>query len=327
MKLDTKKSFQTPRYMEILRRDIQASLLVQHVILLESRKILNELKFVEFLAPIIGPATDPGIRGASRVSFDFYGHLYYIMSSIILYKQTLIRSFERIYAFSPNIRLEPASNSDSLRHLCEFYQLDLEMREKTIYDVMNITETFLVELIKNVKETCKDILQEFDRYLKIPSSPFPLVKYSQLYDWAQSNGFSITYGEEIPWDLEESFSSIMKKPFWIIDYPVGSRGFYYKIDPDREGVLLTMDLIYPEGFGEASSGGERETDVNRITSLLKNSKEKVSDYQWFLDMLKKDGKKSSGLGIGIERLTRYILGFKDIGQCSAFPKKPNSFCI
>ncbi len=323
----SRSNINVPRYMEILQEDIRAALSVQHTILLESRKILDNLNFVEFLAPIIGPATDPGIRGATSVSFDFYGHQYKIMSSIILYKQALIRSFDNIYAFSPNVRLEPLSNIDSSRHLCMFYQLDLEMREKTIYDVMETTEIFLVKLLERVKESCKHILERFDRELVIPKSPFPMFTYSDIYEETQLLDYNFSFGEEIPWVVEEELSKTMKYPFWIVDYPVGSRGFYYKEDPYRPGILLSMDLVYPEGFGEASSGGERETEVKHIYKILKDSKENVSEYEWYLDMLEKDGKRSSGLGIGVERLTRYILGFKNIRQCTAFPKTPGTYNI
>ena len=125
-----KNKVKKPRYMEILQNDIRNALSVQHVILLESRKILDDLNFIEVLAPIIGPASDPGIRGAKRVSFDYYGEQYKIMSSMILYKQALVRSFDNVYAFAPNVRLEPLTNANSDRHLCEFYQIDLEMKDK-----------------------------------------------------------------------------------------------------------------------------------------------------------------------------------------------------
>ena len=313
--------------MEILQEDIRNALSVQHVILLESRKILDDLQFLEVLAPIIGPASDPGIRGAKRVSFDYYGEQYKIMSSMILYKQALIRSFDKVYAFAPNIRLEPLANTNSDRHLCEFYQIDLEMRDKTIDDVMKITELFLERLLYKVDLLCGHILDEYDKSFIVPSIPFPKVPYSKIMDIANSEGYPMLYGDEIPWNFEIELSKHACRPFWIVDYPVGSRGFYYKVNPDDPSLLLTMDLIYPHGFGEASSGGERETDVRRILHLLRESGENIDEYAWYLEMLKTDGRKSSGLGIGVERLTRYVLGFDTIDKCTAFPKKPGVYGI
>ena len=316
-----------PRYLEILTKEVKIALQVQHRILLESRKTLNFLDFKEFLAPVIGPVTDPGIRGAKQVSFDYYGRSYKVMSSIILYKQALIRSFDKIYASAPNVRIEPLSIIESSRHLCEFYQLDLEMKGKSIHDVMSKTEFFLVTLFKKVKRACIHLFEEIEREFLVPQIPFPVFTYSELFDRAQSMDFQIKYGEEIPWVVEEKLSKTMVEPFWIIDYPVGSRGFYYKENPERPGTLLSMDLIYPEGFGEASSGGERETDVRKIKQLLHNTEEDISNYKWYLDMLSVDGQPSSGLGIGIERLTRYMLGYDEIDKCTAFPKKPGMYSI
>ncbi len=316
-----------PRYLEILSKEVKIALQVQHRILLESRKTLNFLDFKEFLAPVVGPATDPGIKGAKQISFDYYGKSYKVMSSIILYKQALIRTFDNIYAFSPNVRIEPISNKKSTRHLCEFYQLDLEMRDKSIHDVMSKTEFFLVTLFKKVKRACNQLFEELERDFIVPQIPFPVLTYSEFFDIAQSMDYTISYGEEIPWEVEEELSKKMVEPFWIVDYPVGSRGFYYKENPEQPGTLLTMDLIYPEGFGEASSGGERETDVRKIKQLLHSTEENISNYKWYLDMLSVDGQPSSGLGIGVERLTRYMLGYEDIGNCTAFPKKPGTYSI
>jgi len=316
-----------PRYMEIMEEDVQAALTVQHVILLESRKILDDLGFVEVLAPVIGPASDPGIRGAKRASFDYYGEQYKVMSSIILYKQALVRTFKNVYAFAPNVRLEPLSNANSDRHLCEFYQIDLEMREKTMYDVMEVTELFLDRLFYKVKLFCGNILEKYNKEFAVPRIPFPRIPYSKVFVIANSLGFPMTFGEEIPAEVEMELSKQSTRPFWIVDYPTGSRGFYYKENPEDSSKLLSMDLIYPYGFGEASSGGERETNVNRILRLMKESGEKIEEYSWYLEMLRTDGKKSAGLGLGVERLTRFVMGFETIDKSTAFPKKPGKFSI
>ena len=322
------KEIDITRFKEIVKNtDIATMLRVQHRILLESREILHKQGFYEFLAPVIGPATDPGIRGAKRVSFDYYGHRYKIMSSIILYKQALIRALPKVYAFSPNIRLEPLSNRDSSRHLCEFYQLDFEISNGKNEDVIEETEKYLTSLISRIREACGDTLKKIGRKLRVPSRPFQRIPYKRIIDIADSFGYEIEYGKEIPWQIEEILSKERSEPFWITDYPDGSRGFYYRQDPDRPELLRSIDLIYPEGFGEAASGGERETDIRRIRELMKRTGENEEEYMWYLTMLEEDGKPSAGLGIGVERLTRFILGYKDIKQCTAFPKKPGYYTI
>ncbi|MHA1302557.1 MAG: asparagine synthetase A [Candidatus Heimdallarchaeaceae archaeon] len=327
MNIDLQGKTFEKRYDMILEDRICSALIIQDRILGFSRQLLEQLNYIEILAPLIGPATDPGIRGAKRVSFDYYGQQYKVMSSIILYKQALIRAFDKVYAFAPNVRLEPLESESSKRHLCEFYQLDLEVKEKGMFYVMEETERFFVELIKKIKESSSDILTKYDRALRVPKLPFKKLSYYDALDKVRELGYEIKDGMEIPHEAEEKLSKEATDPFWIIDYPVGSRGFYYREDPDKPGTLLSMDLIYPEGFGEASSGGEREIDVRKVKSWMKKSGELVSEYVWYLDMLETSGKASAGLGIGVERLTKYILGFSEIEQCTAFPKIAGKYSI
>ena len=94
---------------------------------------------------------------------------------------------------------------------------------------------------------------------------------------------------------------------WIIDYPLGSKNVLYAEDSKRPGFLSSADLIYPKGFGEAASGGERVIDVKKIVDHLKPSGENVADYQLYLEMMENDGRSSAGIAIGIEPLLRYIL--------------------
>ena len=306
--LDKEKE-EIPRYIETITDEIKAALSVQHVVLNQSRRILDDLNFIEVLAPVIKASKDPFDRRSGRVSNDYYGAPNWLTSNMLIYKQALIRTFDRVYTLSPNIRLEPLSKTSTSSHLYELYQLDLEMREKTIYDVMRKTEVFLERLFQNVKLISAGILEQLGREFNVPTTPFPRMTYSKLFDVATSLDYPFIYGEAIPLKVEEELSKQAKKPFWIIDYPVGSRGFYYREDPNKPGNLLSMNLIYPEGFGEASSGGEREIEVDRIIEHLKLTGENISDYKWYLGMMETDGKSSAGLGIGIERLIRYILGF------------------
>ncbi len=120
----------------------------------------------------LGLATDPGIRGASQVSFDYYGTQFKVMSSMILYKQMAVNSFDRIFALSPNIRLEPIETIETGRHLSEFRQLDLEVARASYFDVMEIGEGMVTYVVKRVKANCSDELGVLGRELKTPKLPF-----------------------------------------------------------------------------------------------------------------------------------------------------------
>ena len=114
------------RYRDLKKPEFKAVMRIQDELLSALREHLRSKGFIEILAPIIGPVTDPGIRGASQVSFDYYGTQFKVMSSMILYKQMAVNSFDRVFALSPNIRLEPIETLETGRHLTEFRQLDLD---------------------------------------------------------------------------------------------------------------------------------------------------------------------------------------------------------
>jgi len=127
-------------------------------------------------------------------------------------------------------------------------------------------------------------------------------------------------GEEIPWDVEEKPSSLFEEPFFIHDYPRGSRGFYDREDPERPGILRNFDMLYPEGYGEAVSGAEREYTYERAVERMRETGEDPSEYGWYLRMLKDGIPPSASFGIGVERLTRYICGLRAVWEARLYSK-------
>jgi asparaginyl-tRNA synthetase len=310
------------RYRRIRDPGMQCVLRVQDEILSAMRDFLRNNGFIEILAPIIGPVTDPGIRGAKQATVDFYGHPYKVMSSMILYKQMVVSSLGRVFALSPNVRLEPCESIETGRHLSEFRQLDLEVAEASYFDVMDIGESMVVYVCARVKEACGEELKLLGRDLKMPSAPFNKISHKEAIDLLQSNGFGVSQDEEIPWMAEEGLSKMFDDPFWIIDYPMTARGFYDREDPDRPGTLRDFDLIYPEGFGEAVSGGEREFQFDRVQARMMSNGEDPGAYGWYLEMLREGIQPSAGFGIGVERFTRYVCGLDKIWEAVPFPKVP-----
>jgi asparaginyl-tRNA synthetase len=310
------------RYRHIRKPEMRSVLRVQDEVLSALRDFLRNNGFIEILAPIIGPVTDPGIRGAEQVSVDFYGHPYKIMSSMILYKQMAITSHDRIFALSPNIRLEPSESLETRRHLSEFRQLDLEVARASYFDVMGIGERMVSHVCGRVKEVCGDELGLLGRELDVPSAPFEKITHQEALDLLSAEGFDVSRGEEIPWIAEESLSKMFEDPFWIYDYPMTARGFYDLEDPERTGVLRDFDLLYPGGFGEAISGGEREYRAEKVRARIEANHEDPAAYGWYLDMLGVGIPPSAGFGIGVERFTRYICGLENIWEAVPFPKVP-----
>ena len=284
------------------------------------REYLNHEGFVELLPPIIGPVSDPGIRGAKQATINFYGREYKVMSSAIMYKQMMAASLGRIYFFSPNVRLEPLETAATGRHLVEFVQVDVEEAGATYRDAMACAEALLAYVTDYAKERLADALAAFPRSLNGSKPPLRRLSYDEALRMLADRGREIPYGVEIPWAHEEYLSSLFQEPFFICDYPRGARGFYDREDPDRPGILRDFDLLYPEGFGEAVSGAEREYEYARVVARLRETGENPSKYEWYLDMLREGIPPSSGFGIGVERLTRYVCGLKTVWEARPYPK-------
>jgi asparaginyl-tRNA synthetase len=310
------------RYRSIRTPRARAILQIQHRLSQAIRKFLDSEGFTEILAPIIGPVTDPGIRGAEAVPVTFYGQSYVLMTSMILYKQMAVTSFPRVYSFSPNIRLESEKSYCTGRHLAEFYQVDLEVAYGTCADLMTFGDQLLFEVIKSVRRECAPQLELLGRTLPIPPYHLPRITHAEVIEILRSEGFKLCLTKEIPWKAEHYLSKMFTSPFWITDYPTDSRGFYYLRDQKRPSFLRSMDLLLPEGYGEVVSGGEREYTLKGVTERMQNTGENPAEYSWYLEMLQEGIHPSAGFGIGVERLTRFICGVDHIWECTPFPKVP-----
>jgi asparaginyl-tRNA synthetase len=310
---------------------MRKTMLVQSKLLSFIREFLNGKGLLELLAPIIGPVTDPSIRGARKVSFDYYGSKYYIMSSAILYKQALVTAFAQeksvrgVWFLSPNVRLEPLETATTKRHLTEFVQVDIELPYAEYEDAMRICEELLHFVCERANEECTEELEFFSRKLRVPHRPFPKITHHEAIDMLRKEGLAVDYGKEIPWDGEKKISELFKEPFFIIDYPKGSRGFYDREDPEKmysDGVkvLRDFDLLYPEGYGEAASGAEREYEYGKIVARMRETGENPRIYGWYMEMLKEGIVPSAGFGIGVERLTRFVCGLENVWEARPFAK-------
>ncbi len=298
---------------------------IQAELLAAIREYLDSKGFVELLPPIIGPVTDPGIRGAKQVTVDFYGSEYKVMSSAILYKQMMAAALGKIYFASPNIRLEPPETVYTGRHLVEFVQVDIEVARASYHDAMNLAEELLCHVIKRIKEERYRELEFLGRELPEFSPPFKRYTHREAVDLLRDLGYEASYSTEIPWEGEKLLSGTHDKPFFIYDYPRGARGFYDREDPERPGILRDFDMLYPEGFGEAVSGAEREYTLEKVLERMRETGENPMKYRWYLEMLKEGIEPSAGFGIGVERLTRFVCGLEAVWMARPYPKLPGIY--
>jgi len=284
----------------------------------EIRKTLSdELRkngFIEISPVILSSITDPLNHPTAPAVVNCYGKDYSITQSMIFHKQLALRTLDKIFIFSPNVRLEPKEKKETGRHLFEFTQLDLEVKDAKREDVMQLFETLFVSTLQAIKMTCTHELSLLGRTISIPKTPLKQITYKDAY---AQHGY----------EFETIISKTHNEPVWIVDIPLSSREFYDREDPINPGYLRDMDLIYPEGYGEALSGGEREYRYDRLTQRILKKGHKLSQFNQYLIRAKENLPQSAGFGIGIERLTLYICGLQRIEETSLFPKIPGKHCI
>ncbi|MCK5586954.1 asparagine synthetase, partial [Candidatus Bipolaricaulota bacterium] len=169
----------------------------------------------------------------------------------------------------------------------------------------------VVAVFEAVLASCGEELALLGRRLSVPTRPFARVAYDDA---------AVRFGE--PFD--DALSSTLNEPAWVIDFPRRVREFYDREDPDRPDVLLDMDLMYPQGYGEALSGGEREFEHDRITDRLARDEIPTAKFARYLEEVQRGVPSSAGFGIGIERLTRFIAGLDRIEDARLFPKAPGN---
>jgi len=286
---------------------VKEAVRVQSLIVKILRDYLHEKGFSEILPVVISRVTDPLSEVKNSVSFEIYGQYYQLTKSMIFHKRMALYSLDKIFTFSPNVRIEEEKKSSTRRHLVEFVQLDLEMRNARMEDVMRIAEDMLCYLFDRLKEEAKDELSYFGRELPELKTPFPVYEFEEVYS---------RYGE----DYENILSTNSTHPLWVVHFPETRREFYYKTIPGTNK-MADFDLLYPYGYGEAISGGEREDNKDNVIRKLKD---KDADYlkDFYLKLLDAGVPPSSGFGIGIERLTMFVCGLDHIIYTKLFPKLP-----
>jgi len=286
-----------------------AVLTIKSEIVRSAGAFLRSEGFTEILPVLLSPITDPLRHETYDGQVDFYGTPYQLMKSMIFHKQIALRTLPKIFCFAPNVRMEPAERASFGRYLAEFVQLDLEVRDASRDDVIALGEGLVCSVFESVSVACSAELAILERTLATPARPFARHAFADA---------AAKFGEPFDDELSETLDG----PSWVIDFPRRIREFYDREDPERPDVLLDMDLMYPEGYGEALSGGEREYELDRIHSRLDRDGIPRSQFARYLEEVKAGIPRTAGFGIGIERMTRFICGLDSIEDARLFPKAP-----
>ena len=291
---------------------------IQTVVLKEIVDFFTQKGFIQLMPVILAPITDPLAPDPSAsikktMDIECYGQRFKLTQSMILHKQiSLISGAKKIFIISPNIRIEDEKRAFTGRHCFEFSQVDFEIAHGRMSDVFSLMEEFLVRVIQKVKKDCKEELRLLGRGLTIPKTPFKVFTTHELQE---------KYGN----DWEEISSKEAEEPFWAICH---KREFYDKEDPKAEGHYLNYDLIYPEGFGEGLSGGEREYEFEKLFKKLSQREGCLKEFKHYLELSRKRLLiPSAGAGFGFERLMRFLTGRKHIEEVQLFPRIPGKKVI
>lgn len=282
-----------------------------------STEYFHKKGFIQLAPVILSPVTDPlGPDPGSSViktgEIEYLGQRLSITQSMILHKQLAIKKgYDKLFIVSPNVRLEHPDRGKSGRHLFEFSQVDFEIKEGKMEEIFEIMESFIEEITEKICEERKEELKELGRELKPIKGPFPRYTTEELLE---------KYGE----DWERLASLEHKTPYWAISH---KREFYDKEDPHKPGSYVNYDLIYPEGFGEALSGAEREHEYDKIIRKIRKDELGESKYAAYLEHAKEGLVPSAGGGFGVERLARYITGVKHVGEMQLFKRVPGESVV
>lgn len=291
-----------------------AVLKITSEVLSAARAFLAREGFLELLPVILAPVTDPLHHATERAVVAAYGQEWHLTRSMIFHKQAAVRVWDKIFCFSPNVRLEPPERAGTGRHLFEFVQLDLEVRGADRDAVIALGERLLVHVVEQVRDRCRPALAALGRELPTLRPPFPRVTWREA---------AARYGS----NFEERLSAESEGPVWVVDFPGEAREFYDREDPARPGILVDMDLLYPDGFGEALSGGEREHETDRIRRRILAQGLPPAAYAPLLALAEEGLPPSAGFGIGVERLVRFLGGLSHVGEVRLFPRVPGVHAV
>jgi asparaginyl-tRNA synthetase len=342
---------------------------VRHALAFAVHKFFNEKGFVYMHTPIITasdaegagemfrvttlPFDNPPKNEDGTVNFkeDFFGKSTNLTVSGQLEGELSATAFGDIYTFGPTFRAE---NSNTARHLAEFWMIEPEMAFYDLEDNMNLAEEFIKYIIRYAMENTSEDLAFLAQRLADEEKQLPQDKRSDMgllekLEFVLNNEFQrLTYAEAIDilresnhnrkkkfqyeitgWgmDLQSEHERYLvekhfKKPVILSNYPKEIKAFYMRQNDDRKTVAA-MDILAP-GIGEIVGGSQREERLDMLVTRMKEMNVPEKDLWWYLDTRKFGTVPHSGFGLGFERMVQFVTGMNNIRDVIAFPRTPGS---
>lgn len=272
-------------------------------------------------------------EGSVDYSQDFFGKACNLTVSGQLEGELGALALGQIYTFGPTFRAE---NSNTPRHLAEFWMIEPEMAFYELEDNMELAEEFLKYLIQYALDNCREDLEFMnkmwdkeliERLEFVVGNDFVQLPYTEGVEILKASGKKFEFPVDWGCDLQSEHERYLveehfKKPVILINYPKEIKSFYMKQNDDGKTVRA-MDVLFPK-IGEIIGGSEREADFGKLSARVRELGMKEEDVWWYLDTRRWGSAPHSGFGLGFERLLLFVTGMANIRDVIPFPRTPNN---
>ena len=271
-------------------------------------------------------------QGGIDFEQDFFGKESFLTVSGQLNAEAYCLAMSKVYTFGPTFRAE---NSNTSRHLAEFWMVEPEIAFADLNDDADLAEDFLKTVIKRVLDECGDDMTFFNQFVdkgsmarleQVVNSGFERMDYSEAIKILEHSGQSFEYPVSWGLDLQSEHERYLceqhvKAPVVVMNYPKDIKAFYMRLNDDQKTVAA-MDVLAP-GIGEIIGGSQRE---ERLEVLDKRMAEMglAGELSWYRDLRRYGTVPHAGFGLGFERLLNYITGMENIRDVIPFPRTPNN---
>ncbi len=268
-------------------------------------------------------------EGKVDYSKDFFGKLASLTVSGQLEGETYAMAMKNIYTFGPTFRAEESNTS---RHLAEFWMIEPEMAFCDIEGDMECAESFLKFILKAVLDKNSEDMAFFENFVlkgliesleSVVNSPFEHMTYTKAIEILEKHNekfeFPVEWGSDIASEHERYLTEVIaKRPVIVTDYPKEIKSFYMKQNDDGKTVR-GMDILAPR-LGEIIGGSERESDYDKLERRMKELGMETSSYWWYMNLRRYGSAPHSGFGLGFERAVRYATGVENIRDVIPYPR-------
>ena len=273
------------------------------------------------------------IHGPESFSSDFFGRRAGLTVSGQLQAEIFALSHGRVYTFGPTFRAE---NSNTSRHLAEFWMLEPEMAFCDLACDMEVAEALIKDLVSTVLTDCADEVNLFERFVSkgllkkleaVLAQPFARMSYREAVAALEQSGkkfdFPVQWGTDLQSEHERFLcEEVAGRPLIVTDYPKNIKPFYMRLNDDGRTVAA-MDILVP-GIGELVGGSQREERLELLEERMREAGLDLEEYSWYLDLRRFGSVPHAGFGLGFERLIQFVTGMSNIRDVIPFPRTPGS---